>query len=57
MFAKNSCHSQVEYLEILSILIEMTEQSDTTNRQSSIVNRQFGSGFAGLDTSKIGNIR
>jgi len=29
----------------------MTEQSDTTNRQSSIVNRQFGSGFAGLGDS------
>jgi len=27
---------------ILSILIEKTEQSDTTNLQSSIVNIQFG---------------
>jgi len=34
--------------EILSILIEKTERSDTTNLQYSIVNIQFGSGLSGL---------
>ena len=54
--------------EILSILIEKTEradfaivattaESDTTNRQYSIVNIQFGSGFAGLGISANGEKR
>jgi len=57
MFAHNLCHSQIEYLRNSIDFNRKTERSDTTNRQSSIVNRQFGSGFAGLDTSKIENIR
>ena len=36
MFARDLCHSQIEYLRILSILIEKAERSDTTNRQYSI---------------------
>ena len=57
MFAHDLCHSQIEYLKILSILIEKTERSDTTNRQYSIVNIQFGSGLSGLGiTSYINNV-
>ena len=38
MFAKDSCHSQIEYLSNFIDFIIMAERSDTTNRQSSIVN-------------------
>ena len=37
---------------MLSIRIKKTERSDTTNRHSSFVNHQFGSGFAGLGLSQ-----
>ena len=52
MFAHDLCHSQIEYFSLwladptawrgmLSILIEKTERSDSTNLQSSIVNLKF----------------
>ena len=55
MFAHDLCHSQIEYFSLqlvdptarrgmLSILIEKTERSDTTNLQYSI----FNSGLSGL---------
>jgi hypothetical protein len=48
MFAHDLCISQVEYLRNSIDFNKKTERSDTTNRQYSIVNIQFGSGFAGL---------
>ena len=55
MFAHDLCHGQIEYFSLrlvdpaarrgrLSIKIEKTERSDTTNLQSSI----FNSGLSGL---------
>jgi len=42
--------------EILSILIEKTERSDTTNLQYSIVNIQFGSGLSGLGYNLVSRL-
>ena len=41
MFAQDLYHSQINILEMLSIYIEKTELSDTTNLQSSIFKIQF----------------
>jgi hypothetical protein len=52
MFAHDLYYSQINILGLLSTCIEKTEQSDTTNLQSSIVNIQFRLARVGILNEK-----